>query len=884
MKKITRLLVLILIVLLKLARAQISDAPLLNQEDEETTLEQPADPSTAPTLTPTVTEEEETTPSAASDRDLNTATKPSDTTTKLSDGIVYDPNKAVVRPAKVKPTTVSPKPRAVPPPPIHSANPEKDLFEHAGLVAKYELWLQAERQYRRYVEAYPRGPNAPAAYYGLAESCLKLGRFAESEATYRALLTKFNRGDYVGSAAYRLADSHYARKEFETAAKYFRTAEQHSAKELVRQSATFFRARCMQELGSTRTAESLYRRLSTSQSDHRYRDASLIILARLDVGAGRKEDAYTKFTSLAEGQPAPNIRAEAMTKAGLVGADLGHSEAAQAYFEEVLKLDTTDAKPWHPKAFWGLLHLYYIQEEYQDLIDQYQTRRISYSSDHSGQGQGRVLLMVAHAFRHLERYRQAASLYGQVVRLDPEGKEVSEAGYRQIYCLYRDQSPFLESEIEEYLNRQGKVDARHRYYHLSLLLKAEALFSRPKKTEKTFAEAAATYDGINLGMIPDKYHAWVTYKSAWAHIDAGDYDKGVTAFYTFMNNHAEKHPELVAKVLAKRGEAFRKVKDYRNAIKDFDEIIVQNRDEKLVYLAMQQKALIMVERENPEGTIDSFEALLTRFPEGIGSSEANFFIGDAKYKLTEYKEAVPFLTKARDLDPDTYTIPATRRIIVSYWRLSDPDKAAEAVDLLLAKDPKTNLVPPKLWLWLGTRFFQRNRYEESARYLKQVANPSAPKDTWPLAWSFLGRSYLESGKYEESIPPFDHYLASNPTPDERAKVLLQKATALVKIGKLKEAQVAAEEVHQLQKQGRTYGKAWILLGDIAMAQKDFEKASNYYVIPSKLFKDPLVTPIAMEKAAIASDKMDNKQRAADLRRQLRKEWPNFKPSESDSNA
>jgi len=410
------------------------------------------------------------------------------------------------------------------------------------------------------------------------------------------------------------------------------------------------------------------------------------------------------------------------------------------------------------------------------------------------------------------------------------------------------------------------------------------LFSRPKKTEKTFAEAAATYDGINLGMIPDKYHAWVTYKSAWAHIDAGDYDKGVTAFYTFMNNHAEKHPELVAKVLAKRGEAFRKVKDYRNAIKDFDEIIVQNRDEKLVYLAMQQKALIMVERENPEGTIDSFEALLTRFPEGIGSSEANFFIGDAKYKLTEYKEAVPFLTKARDLDPDTYTIPATRRIIVSYWRLSDPDKAAEAVDLLLAKDPKTNLVPPKLWLWLGTRFFQRNRYEESARYLKQVANPSAPKDTWPLAWSFLGRSYLESGKYEESIPPFDHYLASNPTPDERAKVLLQKATALVKIGKLKEAQVAAEEVHQLQKQGRTYGKAWILLGDIAMAQKDFEKASNYYVIPSKLFKDPLVTPIAMEKAAIASDKMDNKQRAADLRRQLRKEWPNFKPSESDSNA
>jgi tetratricopeptide (TPR) repeat protein len=132
-----------------------------------------------------------------------------------------------------------------------------------------------------------------------------------------------------------------------------------------------------------------------------------------------------------------------------------------------------------------------------------------------------------------------------------------------------------------------------------------------------------------------------------------------------------------------------------------------------------------------------------------------------------------------------------------------------------------------------------------------VAKPDAPKDTWPLAWSFLGRAYLNSGKYEESLAPFDHYLATEPTSDERAKALLHKATALSKTGKLKEAQAAAEEVQQLQKQGRTYGQAWILLGDIAMAQSEHEKASKYYVIPSRMFKDPLVTPIAIEKAAVA---------------------------------
>ena len=45
-----------------------------------------------------------------------------------------------------------------------------------------------------------------------------------------------------------------------------------------------------------------------------------------------------------------------------------------------------------------------------------------------------------------------------------------------------------------------------------------------------------------------------------------------------------------------------------------------------------------------------------------------------------------------------------------------------------------------------------------------------------------------------------------------------------------------------------------------MAQSEHEKASNYYVIPSRMFKDPLVTPVAIEKAAIAFEKMGEAQR------------------------
>ncbi len=874
------------VVLLLVTHSLGQESPLV-QDDQtsEAPLEQPKDPSAANDEPLPEGEEDQVPalpePTATTDGETAVSDETTAPTAEVPDGAIqFDPSKNVIRPAKVKPT--APKvPAKVPPPPKHSANPEADLFEHAQLVAKYELWPQAERQYRVYVETYPRTPNAQAAYYGLAEARLKLGKLAEAEATYSLLLSKFKRGEHVGAASYRLANIHFRRQEYDKAVGNFEIASRTATKELVRKSAAYFRARCLQQLGSLRRAEEVYLKLASDPAEHPYRDASAIILARMDVEKNRFQQAYDTFVKLSKPPTAPNIRAEAVTKAGLMAAKLGMQTEAQQYYEEVLAVDTKDAKPWHPKAFWGLLHLFYEQGNYQELIDQYQSRRISYNDNQAGlEDQAPVMLMVAHAFRRLEKYRQAASLYDQSVRLNPNSKEAREAGYRHLYCLYKDKSPFLDTKTQDYLAKQRKKGSGHQYYHLALLLKAESLFGRKQKTSKTYKEAADTYAAINLEMIPENYHAMVIYKLGWAQTEAGLPYKGITSFYTFSTKYGEQYPELLPKVLAKRGEAFRKVKDYRSAVKDFDALISTNTDENLVYLALQQKALIQVELENRPETINSFNALLERFPDGQGSSEAYFFIGDAHYKQGEFEECIAPLAKARELDDETYTVPSIQRIIVSHWRLGDPDNAAAQVDILLAKDPKTNLIPPKLWLWLGTRFFQQDKYEASARYLKQVANPNAPKDTWPLAWSFLGRAYLNSGKYEESIAPFDHYLATEPAADEHAKVLLHKATALSKTGKLKEAQAAAEEVQRLQKQGRTYGQAWILLGDIAMAQSEHEKASKYYVIPSRMFKDPLVTPVAIEKAAIAFEKMGEAQRAADLRRKLREDWPTYQAASS----
>ncbi len=793
------------------------------------------------------------------------------------DVIKFDPSKAVVRPARVVPDPPT-RSGSLPPPPTHSANPEVDLFEHAALLAKHEEWALAEQRYSLYIQNYPNHQRTQAAYYGLAEARMKLGKLLEAEATYRALLRRYRQGDHVGAAAYRLANIHYRRQEHKDAVGYFELASRMADKTLVKQSAAFFRARCLQQLNNSRLSEQIFRQLASTPEDHPYRAASAIILARMDVERNQYQPAYDAFVKLTDPSVAANIRAEALTKAGLMAAKLDLPSEAQNYFENILADRTEDAVPWHPKAFRGLLHLLYEEGRYQELIDQYQDRRISYAESTAAARQARlpILFMVAHSFRRLEKYRQAASLYDQVYRLDPERPDAREAGYRHLYCLYKDESPFLGAKIDDYLESQRETGGTgHQFYHLTLLLKAEALFAQRQKTSKVYAQAADAYESIELSLIPPKYHPLVTYKLGWAHCEADNHSKGIRALYRFLEEHADDHPELVGKALAKRGEAQRKFGNYDEAKKDFDQLVSLSEDKNLIYLGLQQNALIDVERKDHESTIVSFQSLLDRFPDGVGTAEAHFFIGDAHYQLRNFEDAIGPLTQSRELDPQSYTIPATQRMIISHWRRDSLEEAAAEVDVLLNADPKTNLIPPKLWLWLGTRSFQIDRFEQAARYLQQVANPKAPKDTWPLAWSFLGRAYLHSGKYAEAIEPLDHYLASNPARSERAKTLLHKATALSKTGRLDEAQSAAEEVQLLQKQGRTYGLSWILLGDISMAKEDFEKASKYYVIPSRMFKDPLVTPVALEKAAEAFDRMGENERGADLRRQLEKEWPRY---------
>jgi hypothetical protein len=82
------------------------------------------------------------------------------------------------------------------------------------------------------------------------------------------------------------------------------------------------------------------------------------------------------------------------------------------------------------------------------------------------------------------------------------------------------------------------------------------------------------------------------------------------------------------------------------------------------------------------------------------------------------------------------------------------------------------------------------------------------------------------------------------------------------------------------------GDAMLYLGDRKEAdgnhegaQKDWKDAASKFVVPSQVLDDAEVTPEALDKAARALDRLADKVNADEMRKQLTKRFPNFKPQE-----
>jgi len=756
------------------------------------------------------------------------------------------------------------EPAVTPTPPPEEA-PEDDLFTYANLVFSQKQYNLSARQYNKYVEAYPSGKHIEEALYRLGESYLNANEINLAEQAYRNLLTKHSSGDFAGYAAYRIGSLAFTKEKYDAAIAYFKIAEKQAGKADIQTSALYYRARCLQLSKVVSRALPLYIKLSGIREDNPFWQRSVLALGR--IYEDRKEpDEALKYYALLVGESGvtPEVRAEALLQSGLIYSDQDKVDLAIGHFEKLI--DCESPLEWKSLARYGLIDSLFGQERYKDTIAAYNKTTDYPVPDES---RPKMLLMVANSHRYLKQHTKAIDLYIIIEDYYGDHEEGQEAAYSKIICFYNLDDPSLPRFVDAFV-RKASFDSRSKgLTDRALLMKAEGLFKIG-----VFERAAKAYQQIRIDKLPESLRETTLYRRGFAEADGGSPTGAITTFSQFIGSYPES--TYLPEALAKRALSYKSLDDASEAIEDFDQIVKNHPGSELVELAYQQSALLKGQRREFAGMVESFLGMLEKFPDSKGAAEATFWVGWGYFEQKEYAKAIPYLEKSRVQDPEEYFDRASLKLVLANFYLQDVNGLKTAIDTYRKRDPKAR-IPAQILGWIGLKKFEDEDFISSETYLMLASNPDEPRQTRGEIWNYLGKARLRQGRYEKAIPAFDFYLETlEARPAERARVLLDKSSAQLGAGKLDEAYTSAEEGLSLQKDGRVNAQLWIVVGDVELAQKNYEEALKKYIVPSQTFDDPQITPEAISKSADALEKLGKKVKAASLRKELKAKYPNYK--------
>ena len=166
-----------------------------------------------------------------------------------------------------------------------------------GLYVR-KLYDLAVPEYEKYLGQYPSDSARPSAMYRLADCYSKLGQDVPAICTYRMLISEIGTGEFVGSAAFRLASRAFDQKEFQTAAPLYAKAYDNAKSAEIKITARYYQGKCLELTNKRSEAKTAYEEVARTKENNPYRDAARLSVAYFALESNQKEQAFALFESL----------------------------------------------------------------------------------------------------------------------------------------------------------------------------------------------------------------------------------------------------------------------------------------------------------------------------------------------------------------------------------------------------------------------------------------------------------------------------------------------------------------------------------------------------------------------------------------------------------
>jgi len=715
----------------------------------------------------------------------------------------------------------------------------------------------AAPEYERYLGQYPNAAGRATAYFRLGECYRHIGNLNAAKNSYESLLQQFGSGDFIGPAAFRLADLYYQEKQYRDSLVLYRKASVRLKEPAVANAAKFFSARCLEALGQKLEARATYEELVSAPKDNPFYDASRLSLALLLKDSARTADALKQILALAKQTENPELKLEATARAGLWSLEVEPPQTAQADAEFKAALALPGKGYWKEMAQLGQVRILADAGKFQQVIEACEKIGTEVSADVKPE----LLILLALAQRQTGKTADALATYAEVSKEFPGSVYDKEVQFERLRTLYSANDATLIGEIDKYLAANPEAEKRDE----AQLMKAEVLF---KKGD--YVNVIPIYSTLELShQLTGNRKAQVLFRLGICHFETKNFEEAIKTFTSFINGYPT-HP-LMPYALLQRGLSYQSLKDLAGALKDYDTLLKSYPKVSERELALMQQALIQGQEGDNAAMAASFKELVKEFPETAGRAKAEFWIGWGSFEAKDYKAAVPPLEEARKLDAEQFGEKAGIRLLLCSYYLEDKTATAREVERY-AKEGKTK-VPAEILRWLGKSLYAGNAFESAEKYLEML---TPREEVQPDDFLMLGESQIAIQKFQAAADTLHIYLKDTKLPAARADGLLKLAEAQTGLGALDEAQKSVDEELSLEPEGEWSGLGRIAAGDIQMARRNFEQAAKIFESVAVILDDAEITPRALEKAVDAWREAGRSDEAEKTLNKLKSRYPEYK--------
>ena len=775
------------------------------------------------------------------------------------------------------PAPPSPKPRRSPTEPRSTSENEgpasepeasdRRQLDYANGLFSRKLYDLAAPEYEKFLGQYPGAPGRSSAYFYLAECYRALNKTSAARTSFQSVLDNYGDSEFAGPAAYGIAEILFTQKDFAGALPLFHKASAKSKEPALALSARYFEARCLENVDRKDDAQNLYQQVAETKNPNPFREDARMAAGTIALARGRKLEALRNYEALADETQKPALKAEATVRAGMVAVDLQQTEKGKtdkAMMEKALSLlqkgrSLAEAGKWKAIAQIGLVRLQYQSGQYDKVLAEYKRGE----KEIPDEVRAEMLLIVGNSHRQLGHTKEADEVYRQIIAKYPSKEEAKDAQYQRLINFYNTNAPTLLEEIDTYIASNPTPERADQ----AKLLKAEHFYK-----EQKFADAAPIYAELRASQLSPKLRSEAAYKLGWCYVQLKDGVNIIDAFDYFVKAFPES--TQMPSVLTQRAIANQATKNYDAALADLNTLLTKYPGAREREAALQQKALILGQKDDPKGMSDTFRQLLKEFPKSSVAAQANYYIGKSAFETKDYQACIAPLDAARQLNKEQYYNPATLRIVSAFFYLKDRPALSREVDAFAAAAP-TAKIPPEILEWLGLQFYTDKDYAAAAKFLTLLGKVETLGNVKPDFWFYLADAETKLKNFAGAEAAYEKYLQVATDPAAKAKTLLALGAAKISAHKPDEAQKIAEEIMSLQPEGRVNAEARLLAGDVQLERQNFEEAGKAFMGVALLYDDPAITPRALQKAALAYQKAGKKEEADRVAKQLREKYPDF---------